>query len=666
MKLKSKIIIFTVLVCIISILSISAINYIVSIKAIEAEVNEKVQLQASVVAKDIDKWMALQKDSLYEVIESMVVNDNFEYNEGYIYLKEATERNPGNSYCLSFSDKYFIDGSGWIPDSDYDPTSRDWYLEAIGNNDFYISETYVDEMTKDMVITISKSFKTLDGRIGVISTDIFIDYLVDVISKVAVGEGSYAFLIDNENNIVTHPNDAFKPQAKNSVNISNILEGKLNIIIDGENLDVKSRTLVDYDENNRLFFFGDVSESNWKVGIGVPVNKALGAVNEAIKYTILATLFILIISSIISLYISNSITKPIVNVVKIAENIGNLNLLDSIGEDDLRRKDELGKMTKSYQAIIQNLRIFIDEIKGSINITNQVYNETLSKIEYLLEQAEDTSENASDLSAAMEETTAISISIKEAALDIEKSIDEFACKVEEGSITSGEISNRAEELNVQFVKAKDKTMDVYAKSKEEIFIAIHSSKEVSKINILSNAILDIAEQTNLLSLNAAIEAARAGEAGRGFAVVADEIRKLSETSQNTVQEIKEVTNIIIEAVEKLTHNTQNLVSFLEKDVINDYEMMVSAVNQYKNDGVNLNKIISDLSSTAKELTSTITGVVKSIDEVSLTIEDSTISTVNIAEKNLNIAEGVGVINNLMERTKESSEKLEQIVSQVKY
>ena len=78
MKLKNKIILFTVLICIFSILSISTINYIFSIRNLEKEVNEKVQSEVMGISKDIDKWMALQKDSLYEVIESLLVSDNFE------------------------------------------------------------------------------------------------------------------------------------------------------------------------------------------------------------------------------------------------------------------------------------------------------------------------------------------------------------------------------------------------------------------------------------------------------------------------------------------------------------------------------------------------------------------------------------------------------------
>ncbi len=666
MKLKNKIILFTVLICIFSILSISTINYIFSIRNLEKEVNEKVQSEVTGISKDIDKWMALQKDSLYEVIESLLVSDNFERDFVYKHLNEANQRNPGNAYYLSFSNKEFVEGSGWIPDSSFDPTSRDWYIGAMGNDDFYITEPYVDANTGGMVIAISKAFKTRDGRIGVVASDIQIDYLVDFISSIEIGEGSYAFLINNKGSIVTHENDEFKPSEGEFVNINDILDGKLLNIMGAEKLAIRDRTVKDYDNISRFFFFGDVIESDWKVGVGVSKDYAVGAIDNTIRYSIIATIIILIVAIILSLYISNSITKPIIKSIKIAENIGNLDLRDNIDEKDLNRKDELGQMYNSFQNVIEKLKIFMKEMEDTINTNRQIYEETMNKLNFLLEQSDDTSATTEELSAGMEETSATTISVNESTNQIDGAISDFAQKVEDGALTSNEISTKADELSNQFVQARDNTMNVYNETRQEIEEAIESSKEVEKINVLSNAILEITEQTSLLALNAAIEAARAGETGRGFAVVAEEITKLAENSNETVVEIQAVTEGITMAVSQLVNNTTKLVEFLESDIMKDYEMMVGAVNDYKDDGSSLNSIMSDLSATSEELAASINQIAVSINDISITVEESTLATTNIAEKNMNIVETITNINDIMQKNREVSAKLEDIVSQVKY
>lgn len=70
---------------------------------------------------------------------------------------------------------------------------------------------------------------------------------------------------------------------------------------------------------------------------------------------------------------------------------------------------------------------------------------------------------------------------------------------------------------------------------------MNTTQDISK---LLQGIEGISSQTHLLSLNASIEAARAGEQGRGFAVVAGEIRKLSELTNDSINQINDIISTI--------------------------------------------------------------------------------------------------------------------------
>lgn len=666
MKLKAKLLILSVVICIISVLSLSLINYNLSIVKLKEVENQRVELQAHLTAQRMDKWLELQKNILETSLNAILYNDIHDADYMIGLVTEMTRENPDNLYYIGYSNKdhYFPIGTD-VP-LGYDPTSRPWYIGAMATNDFYITEPYIDAITGDMVVTISKQFTTKSYRKGVISTDIYINYLVDIINSGDYGDNSYAFLVDNQGNIITHINPDYKPDPdKGFKNITDILDDKLSTIISSEDLSLNDRLLKDYDGVERLFYFGDIASTDWKVGVAIAKDNVMGNINRVVNLSIGAIVVVLLVSFVVSSYLSNSVTKPIKDSVEIAENISNLDLSVSVDSASLNRVDELGQLYRSFNLIISKLKEFMQSMDESVSLNQQIHDETLKKINYLLEQAEDTSATTEELSAGMEETSASAIAINESSVNIERSIEDYLKRMEDGANASSEISKRADGLREQFVQAKDKSMDLYTTARKEIEKAIAASKEVEKINILSNAILQISEQTSLLSLNAAIEAARAGESGRGFAVVADEIRKLAENSNETVGEIQAVTESITKAVEELIDKVNMVMNFMEKDIVKDYEVMVEAVNQYKEDGAYLNNIILDLHRTTEDLAKSVNEISTAMRDITITVEQSTISTSNIAEKNVNIVNALSEINTIIEKNKEISERLGKIVSMVK-
>ncbi|MPW24375.1 chemotaxis protein [Alkalibaculum sp. M08DMB] len=141
---------------------------------------------------------------------------------------------------------------------------------------------------------------------------------------------------------------------------------------------------------------------------------------------------------------------------------------------------------------------------------------------------------------------------------------------DEGNVIGALALARSIEKDIQIAEASEDLFSVL----EEISASIQeiSSKALNLTNYLSNivqlseetnntigkagsiieGITAISSQSNLLALNAAIEGARAGEEGKGFSVVAAEMRKLSNLSNESAQEVSKMLNGMKKSIENIS------------------------------------------------------------------------------------------------------------------
>ena len=98
----------------------------------------------------------------------------------------------------------YMDGVGWVPDEDYIPTRRPWYIDAHkAHGEMTYVAPYVDEMTGDTIMTIAMLLS--DGE-SVVAVDIKMNKLQGITDSLLTeeDEGTFVLVLDEDGTVVAH------------------------------------------------------------------------------------------------------------------------------------------------------------------------------------------------------------------------------------------------------------------------------------------------------------------------------------------------------------------------------------------------------------------------------------------------------------------------------
>lgn len=503
-----------------------------------------------------------------------------------------------------------------------------WYYLPVQAKEAIWMSPYMNENINIYMISYVVPLFAEDGTsIGVVGMDIDFSQITDLVDETTVYQSGYAFLTDASGSIMHHKN---VDEGTVITDLDSSLKKGADFLAEDGN---QGKTL-EYTYKNvdkKLAFYN--LDNGMKLVLTAPVSEIYSEAYGLAKMIILAMIVAFILSAVIGIVMGTGLTKPIRQLTSVIEQTAALDFRPTEAGAKLRKqKDEIGDMATKIHDMRKKLRAMMENLQQ----TQQVLETNTGNLNQLMKQnsayAEDNSAATQELAAGMEETSANAAHIVENVGIMRESSDNIQRLAEDGEKNSGQIQERAGEMERISTESRHKTDQMYAVMKQKTDAAVEQAKSVQKINALTDNIKQISSQTNLLALNANIEAARAGEAGRGFAVVASEIGDLATQTLDTVSTIDEIVGEVNSSVSNMTECLTTIMEFLEQTVLGDYEHFAQVGEQYHADADTFQQIMQQTKEAVDALEQHIGEISSTVSEINSMVEQSTDGISGIAEK----------------------------------
>ena len=414
-----------------------------------------------------------------------------------------------------------------------------------------------------------------------------------------------------------------------------------------------------FTDDGNVFAYTTVESTGWLVAISVPQEMVFESINDLRKTYIFltaATILGLLITVIFSLRFSGRIIKNIINIKNHTEELARGNF--KISDLQIDSKDEFGYLAQTFNSMIHDVRKLIKKVVETSEKVAKSSEELTSAAQQSAESSNHVSEITIKVAEDMENQIANIGMAKQAVDSVYNDVTAVAEKSKTVTKNTNLTSEAAQTGETLMQEAMEKMSKIETSVTESAIMAEKLGENSKQIGMIVDAIAAIADQTNLLALNAAIEAARAGEAGRGFAIVAEEVRKLSISSQESVEKIRTSINNIQTETQKMvlsmkggTDEVKNGALAIHEVGI-QFEQIIKMVNVNKQEINDISVAVQGVSAGASrivEIVDQIDFINKSTSEytqiISSSTEQQTASTEEIAASSRSLADVASELQN---------------------
>lgn len=409
-----------------------------------------------------------------------------------------------------------------------------------------------------------------------------------------------------------------------------------------------------------LPFYDTSDEPAGMVFVGMPQADAEGEIREIVNSIIYIGFGVMLFFIVFEYIMIHQMVKAIKQDALTLEELADGNLAATIDARILKRRDEIGDISRSTHNLKKEMADIIGLIKeqsNALHISSQQLDhksadtaQTVEDVEHAVgEIAESTASQAQETQAATENIILMGNIIEENT----KEVSDLSENADFMKQSGAEASVTLEELDHINLQARDSLSVIYDQTNITNESALRIKEAISLIT-------SIAEETNLLSLNASIEAARAGDQGRGFAVVAAQIQKLAEQSNASAKQIEEIITALIQDSTKAVETMENVKTIMSRQ--DENIARTSEIFTQVQTGINGSITgINHLAVRTKQLDETRVKVVDVVQNLTSIAEENAAGSEEVSASVTEVASVIALISKEASELKQVAESLEKDV-----
>ena len=357
----------------------------------DSEYNPKLDLNASKSYSHYliyeDSWNAIgQNEYNLSGIHGEIINRTAHLDP---IMKEILDNNPHYSWIymefeIGIQRTYPWSGVdttifGTATEPPFDYKTDDWYIDAkSANGNIVWTAPYIDPYL-GWIVTISRAIYngtiSPEDFLGVVGIDFTLETISQTVGNIKLFDTGYGFLIDQDGEVISHPNVIFDPGDEEAVLINDIEPISLDLL---SQMTSGTSGFSEIIKNRKVYYlaYTPINISDYFLGIIAPSEEVLAPVKAlqdnlnrnltiqlSIIFIILAIIVVVVL--MVGLKISDSIVKPLRKLTKLALQLATEDMKKTALEkseffeeldDIIEKDDEIGGLSRSFKNLVLMVR----------------------------------------------------------------------------------------------------------------------------------------------------------------------------------------------------------------------------------------------------------------------------------------------------------------------